>query len=149
MSSNDNHSWAILAYFNPCEYEFDETKKMQNHSIRSQITFGIKLQAFPQHCNTRKLQHATWPTDKTNQSNEQRSCIHHYQKVSWVEHAMNGKRFIFTLSQLVIHQTSLCCLSLHGGGCNSWFWTRTRMSQKANSRVFLTYVPCNREDKSA
>ena len=56
-------------------------KKLQNQSIRGQITFGIQLQTFLSKCNTRKLQSETWKTAEKTHSKNGGSYTHQYNEV--------------------------------------------------------------------
>ena len=83
MSSKKNNS-AIVADFSPYRYEVDERSlfptKIQNQSIRGQITFGIQLQTSPSKSNRREIQsktetqlkktHPNSGSNHTNQYNE-------------------------------------------------------------------------------
>ena len=71
MSSKENNKWAILANFSPCKYEVDRTrhipsKRLQNQSIRGQISIGIQLRIFQWECHTKNFQPLTCPTEKRN-----------------------------------------------------------------------------------
>ena len=75
MSSNKNNNSAFLADFSPNRYEVDERSlfptKIQNQSIRGQITFGIQLQTSPSKSNRREIQSKTeTQLEKTHPNNE-------------------------------------------------------------------------------
>ena len=51
-------------------------EKLQNQSIRGQMTFGIQLQTFAEKCNTEQLQPKTWNADEKTHYNKQCNFFH-------------------------------------------------------------------------
>ena len=61
LSSKQKHIWAILADFSPGYHEVKKTRQIPTKNniffaIRGQFIYGVHLQTFPYHCNTRKHQ---------------------------------------------------------------------------------------------